>query len=97
MSIGKAKVLVKSGLGGSHTEKCVFQLEDGTYEGSDGINCAKNFKAPEGEDEGDEHDEVFYVCKKDKACSEYLYAWHFLRFLIPLHIKLDFENIYHLY
>ena len=66
-TIGKTKVLVKSGLGGSHTEKCVFQLEDGNYEGSDGINCAKNFNAPT----GDEHDEVFYVCKKDKACGEY--------------------------
>ena len=77
MSIGKAKVLVKSGLGGTHTEKCVFQLEDGTYEGSDGINCAKNFK----EDEGDEHDEVFYVCKKEKACSEYMLVI-FLFFLI---------------
>ena len=70
MSIGKAKVLVKSGLGGSHTEKCVFQLEDGNYEGSDGINCAKNWKPEEGE-KGDGHDEVLYVCKKDKACGEY--------------------------
>ena len=94
MSIGKAKVLVKSGLGGTHTEKCVFQLEDGTYEGSDGINCAKNFK----EDEGDEHDEVFYVCKKEKACSEYMLVI-FLFFLNPLLncLVLHFEIIYHLY
>ena len=43
---------------------CTFQTSEGTFIGSDDVNCAEKYSTSE------QHEPSNFVCKKDVACSE---------------------------